>query len=92
MFRRVLIPNLLPSTAAAWIFAFVTSFDEVVITSFIAGTHETVSKRMFNTLVLQVNPAITAIATRLILGSVALIALAAVLVRRTPLAAALPAP
>ena len=91
MFRRVLIPNLLPSTAAAWIFAFVTSFDEVVITSFIGGTHETVPKRMFNDLVLQVNPSITAIATLLILGSVALMALAAALVRRSRLAAALPA-
>ncbi len=83
MFRRVLIPNLLPSTAAAWIFAFVTSFDEVVITSFIGGTHETVPKRMFNDLVLQVNPSITAIATLLIAVSLALMALAAGLSRRS---------
>lgn len=83
MFRRVLIPNLLPSTAAAWIFAFVTSFDEVVITSFVGGTHETVPKRMFNDLVLQVNPSITAIATLLIAGSVALMALAAYLIQRS---------
>lgn len=83
MFRRVLIPNLLPSTAAAWIFAFVTSFDEVVITSFIGGTHETVPKRMFNDLVLQVNPSITAIATLLIAVSLVLMAVAAGLARRT---------
>jgi ABC-type spermidine/putrescine transport system permease subunit II len=82
MFRRVLVPNLLPSTAAAWIFAFVTSFDEVVITTFVAGTHETVPKRMFNDLVLQVNPSITAIATLLIAVSVGLMALAAGLVQR----------
>lgn len=92
MFRRVLIPNLLPSTAAAWIFAFVTSFDEVVITSFIGGTHETVPKRMFNDLVLQVNPSITAIATLLIAISVALMALAATLVRRARMSAALQSP
>lgn len=92
MFRRVLIPNLLPSTAAAWIFAFVTSFDEVVITSFIAGTHETVPKRMFNDLVLQVNPSITAIATMLIAGSVLLMALAAGLVQRSRRAATAPSP
>jgi len=91
MARRVLIPNLLPSTAAAWIFAFVTSFDEVVITSFIAGTHETVPKRMFNDLVMQVNPSITAIATLLIGVSLALMALAAAL-RRTKLAAPPSAP
>ena len=82
MFRRVLIPNLLPSIAAAWIFAFVTSFDEVVITTFIAGTYETVPKRMFNDLVLQVNPSITAIAALLIFVSVTLMALAGWLARR----------
>src|SRR5690606_4921938 len=83
MFRRVLIPNLLPSTVAAWIFAFVTSFDEVVITTFISGTHETVPKRMFNELVLQVNPSITAIATLLIVLSLVLMGLAASLMRRS---------
>ncbi len=92
MFRRVLIPNLLPSTAAAWIFAFVTSFDEVVITSFIAGTYETVPKRMFNDLVMQVNPAITAIATMLIAGSVLLMAVATGLVQRSRRAASTPSP
>lgn len=92
MFRRVLIPNLLPSTAAAWIFAFVTSFDEVVVTTFIGGIHETVPKRMFNDLVMQVNPSITAIATLLIVVSLALMALAAALVRRQQLAVPLQAP
>lgn len=89
MFWRVLIPNLLPSTAAAWIFAFVTSFDEVVITTFIAGTYETVPKRMFNDLVLQVNPSITAIATMLIGISLALMALVAGLARRSKISAPL---
>lgn len=83
MFRRVLVPNLLPSIAAAWIFAFVTSFDEVVVTTFIGGLHETVPKRMFNELVLQVNPSITAIATLLIAVSVLLMLLAAQLMRRS---------
>lgn len=77
MFLRVLLPNLLPSAAAAWIFAFVTSFDEVVVTNFVAGTYETVPKRMFNELILQVNPGITAIATVLIALSVMLMAMVA---------------
>lgn len=72
MFMRVLLPNLLPSAAAAWIFAFVTSFDEVIVTNFISGTHETVPKKMFNELILQVSPAITAIASVLIFISIAL--------------------
>jgi putative spermidine/putrescine transport system permease protein len=77
MFTRILLPNLLPSAIAAWIFAFVTSFDEVVVTNFIAGAYETIPKRMFNELILQVNPGITAIATALIAVSVVLMALAA---------------
>ncbi|MGY6273142.1 ABC transporter permease [Achromobacter denitrificans] len=87
MFTRVLLPNLLPSAAAAWIFAFVTSFDEVVVTNFVAGTYETIPKRMFNELILQVNPGITAIATVLIGVSVVLMAAAARLNHR-PRAAA----
>ena len=66
MLRRVLLPNLAPSAAAAWIFAFIISFDEVIVTLFIAGRFETIPKRMFNELILQVNPTITAIATLLI--------------------------
>jgi len=77
MLLRVLLPNLLPSALAAWIFAFVTSFDEVVVTKFIAGRYETVPKKMFNELVLQINPVITALATVLIVMSLFLIAIVA---------------
>ncbi|MBE2276213.1 MAG: ABC transporter permease [Rhodobacteraceae bacterium] len=77
MMTRVLMPNLLPNAAAAWLFAFVISFDEVVVTLFVSGTHLTIPKRMFNQLVLQINPTITAIATILICFSLAAVALAA---------------
>lgn len=63
---RIVLPNLLPSAAAAWIFTFVMSFDEVVVTIFISGTYVTIPKRMFSELMLQVNPTITAVATLLI--------------------------
>lgn len=66
MFLRVLIPNLLPTVLAAWIFAFIISFDEVIVTIFLSGQYDTIPKRMFNELILQVNPTITAIATVLI--------------------------
>jgi putative spermidine/putrescine transport system permease protein len=82
MFTRVLLPNLLPSVFAAWIFAFIISFDEVIVTLFLAGAHETIPKRMFNELVLQVNPTITAIATLLIGMSVLSVALMALLMKR----------
>lgn len=80
--RRVVLPNLAPSVFAAWIFAFIGSFDEVIVTSFIAGRYETVPKKMFNELILEVNPTITAVATLLIgLTVLALAAVALILAR-----------
>lgn len=75
---RIVLPNLWPSAAAAWIFCFVLSFDEVVITLFVSGTYRTIPKRMFNELLIQLNPTITAVATLLIAFN--LLALAAVLI------------
>jgi ABC-type spermidine/putrescine transport system permease subunit II len=82
MFRSVLLPNLLPSVLAAWIFAVIISFDEVIVTLFLAGAYDTIPKRMFNELILQVNPTITAIATLLIALSVITIGLVAWLMQR----------
>ncbi len=79
---RVVLPNLLPSLAAAWIFAFVISFDEVVVTLFLAGTYLTIPKRMFNELIMQINPTITAVATLLIAFNIFALGLILVLSRK----------
>ena len=55
------------------------------MTIFLAGAHETIPKRMFNELVLQVNPTITAIATLLIGVSILTVWAVAVLMRRAGL-------
>ncbi|MCP1909518.1 ABC-type spermidine/putrescine transport system permease subunit II [Bradyrhizobium elkanii] len=80
--RKVVLPNLAPSVFSAWIFAFIGSFDEVVVTSFIAGTYDTVPKKMFNELILEVNPIITAVATLLIAFTVVALAGVAVSLAR----------
>jgi ABC-type spermidine/putrescine transport system permease subunit II len=79
---RIVLPNLMPSALAAWIFCFVMSFDEVVVTLFVSGTHLTIPKRMFNELMLQVNPTVTAVATLLIGFNLLALALVFVLGRR----------
>ncbi|BBK29855.1 putative spermidine/putrescine transport system permease protein [Stella humosa] len=79
---RVLLPNLVPSLASAWILALIASFDEVIVTLFVAGVYQTVPKRMFNELVLEVNPTITAIATILIAISVLAMAAIAIITQR----------
>lgn len=78
----VVLPNLAPSAAAAWIFTFVMSFDEVVVTLFISGTTTTIPKRMFSELMLQVNPTITAVATLLIAFNLVALAGLLLLTRR----------
>src|SRR6185295_5947539 len=68
--RRVLLPNLAPSVIAAWIMAFIVSFDEIIITFFVFGNRDTIPKRMFTLLEQKVDPTITAIATLLVAISV----------------------
>jgi putative spermidine/putrescine transport system permease protein len=85
MLWRVVAPNLVPSALAAWIFAFIVSFDEVVVTQFVGGLHFTIPKKMFNELTLQINPTITAIATILIAFSILTIAVVALLMQRAGL-------
>jgi ABC-type spermidine/putrescine transport system permease subunit II len=80
--RKVVLPNLGPSVFAAWIFAFIGSFDEVIVTSFVAGKYDTVPKKMFNELILEVNPTITAVATLLIALTVIALAAVALILRR----------
>jgi ABC-type spermidine/putrescine transport system permease subunit II len=80
--RRVLLPNILPSLAAAWIMAFIVSFDEIIITFFVFGRRETIPKRMFTSLEQKIDPTITAIATLLILVSLLTLAAVALLLRQ----------
>lgn len=82
---QIVLPNLWPSAIAAWIFAFVLSFDEVVVTLFISGSHLTIPKRMFAELMLQVNPTVTAVATLLIAFNLLALALLLVFGRRAGL-------
>lgn len=79
---QIVLPNIAPSAVAAWIFAFVISFDEVVVTLFVAGTYMTIPKRMFNELIMQINPTITAVATLLIAFNLLALGLLFLLTRR----------
>jgi ABC-type spermidine/putrescine transport system permease subunit II len=76
---RVVLPNVLPSIAAAWILTFIVSFDEVILTLFLFGNKHTIPKQMFVRLELQIDPTITAIATMLIAFSVAALVAAVLL-------------
>ena len=83
VFLRVLLPLIAPGVAAAAVFAFMASFDETVITIFLAGpAQRTIPLQMFNGVRDQISPAITAAATLIIVVSVVLLGAAELLRRR----------
>src|SRR5690606_10489221 len=82
--RDVVIPLIRPGVASGALFAFVTSFDEVVLVLFLAGPEQrTIPREMFAGLREQINPTILAVATLLILLSLALLFTLEMLRRRT---------
>ncbi|WP_424813494.1 ABC transporter permease [Roseococcus sp. YIM B11640] len=67
VFRRVVLPIALPGMVSAALFSFLTSFDELVISLFLAGIRsETLPVRIWNSLLLEVEPTIAAVSTLLI--------------------------
>lgn len=80
-FRTVVFPMILPSLLAAATFAFIISFDEVIVTIFIAGVNDTVPKLMFTQLRDRIDPTVTALAAVLVGFSLVLMALSALVVR-----------
>ena len=68
-FMKVVFPCIKPALFSGAMFAFATSFDEIVVTQFIAGVRvTTLPKKMWEGLKQQLDPTITAIAAILIIG------------------------
>lgn len=83
-FWDIVIPLIRPGVISGGLFAFVTSFDEVVIVLFLAGPEQrTIPRQMFSGLREQINPTILAVATLLILVSVLLLITLELLRRRS---------
>ena len=83
-FFKVILPLILPGVISGALFAFVTSFDEVVAVLFIAGPEQqTIPRQMWNGIREQISPAILAVATILVIISIALLATVEVLRRRS---------
>ena len=81
-FFAVILPNIAPAIAAAWMLAFTLSLDDLVIASFTSGPGSTtLPMRIYSQVRLGVNPQINAVST-LLIGMVATGVIAAFLVRR----------
>jgi putative spermidine/putrescine transport system permease protein len=82
-FFKVIVPLILPGVISGALFAFVTSFDEVVVVKFV-GSYEqrTIPWAMFSGIREQISPTILAVATMLIILSASLLATLELLRRR----------
>ena len=83
-FFRVQMPLIFPGVVSGGLFAFITSFDEVVVVMFIgSASQKTLPWQMFIGLREQISPTILAVATILVCISVALLMTLEMLRRRS---------
>ncbi|WP_135502517.1 ABC transporter permease [Roseovarius aestuariivivens] len=83
-FFRVQMPLILPGVISGGLFAFITSFDEVVVVLFVGSAgQKTLPWQMFTGLREQISPTILAVATILVAISIVLLATVEVLRRRS---------
>jgi putative spermidine/putrescine transport system permease protein len=84
IFRRVQMPLILPGVISGALFAFTTSFDEVVVVLFVGKLDEqTIPRQMWNGIREQISPAILAVATILVVISILLLTTVELLRRRS---------
>ena len=83
-FTKVIMPLILPGMISGALFAFITSLDEVVAVIFLADVDQrTIPRQMFSGLREQISPTILAVATILVIMSIALLTTLELLRRRS---------
>jgi putative spermidine/putrescine transport system permease protein len=83
-FFQITMPLILPGVISGALFAFVTSFDEVVVVLFIAAfDQQTIPRQMWNGIREQLSPAILSVATILVIVSIGLLTVVELLRRRS---------
>ncbi len=84
VFRKITFPLILPGMISGALFAFITSFDEVVVVLFIASPDQrTLPKQMFSGIREQISPTITAAATMLVIAAAVMLVTVELLRRRS---------
>lgn len=83
-FFKIQMPLILPGVISGALFAFITSFDEVVVVLQMADVKQrTIPRQMFSGIKEQISPTILAVATVLVIISIALLATMEMLRRRS---------
>ena len=83
-FFKIIVPLILPGVISGALFAFVTSFDEVVVVQFVGSYQQrTIPWAMFSGLREQISPTILAVATLLVALSILMLITVELLRRRS---------
>lgn len=83
-FFKVIMPLITPGMVSGALFAFVTSFDEVVVVLFVgANDEQTIPRQMWNGIREAISPAILSVATLLVIVSIGMLATVELLRRRS---------
>jgi len=83
-FFKVIMPLILPGVISGALFAFITSFDEVVVVMFVGSVEQiTIPKQMWAGLRQEISPVILCMATCLVALSIALLTTVEMLRRRS---------
>ena len=83
VFFKIIVPLILPGVISGALFAFITSFDEVVVVLFVGSFKQrTIPWQMFSGIREQISPTILAVATLMVLVSVILLVSLELLRRR----------
>ena len=83
-FFKITLPLILPGVISGALFAFITSFDEVVVVLFLAGFEQrTTPRQMWAGIREQISPTILAVATILVIISIFLLTAVELLRRRS---------
>lgn len=83
VFRYVLMPLALPAIAAAWILSFTLSVDDVIVSAFVTGpNYEILPLKVYSMVKIGVSPEVNAISTLLFAGSLIMMLLLQMLMRK----------
>lgn len=82
VFVTAVLPNLLPAVVSGAVFAFITSFDEVVIAMFVGGRTMTLPRKIWEDLVVLIEPTQAAASMVIVLVSIVTLGLWAIAQRQ----------
>ncbi len=81
-FRQITLPQIFPAILAGFLLSFTFSFDDFIISFFVAGTNSTLPIYVFSSIRRGITPEVNAIGTMVLVASLTLLIMAQYLLRK----------